>query len=236
MSESGPSQDFTLRRTDWITGCIRSLAAGALHYHRLMVEGAEYLPPQGPVLLLPKHRAYRDILVEAVVLYRFTRRHANYVMKVGLYGILEWIGGVKIVRPKDIRRVKDREARRAQIRWAREENQQTLNYLAWLYRQGECIVSHPEGMRYQDTMGPLQREIVDHLLWVEREFDLRIPLIPVGLEYESLGEPRSQIYFRVGEPIYSDRFGDQDDLIDEVGRRIRLLSGLQQDDPIRPLV
>ena len=114
-----------------------------MRYHRLAVEGGRNLPREGPALILPKHCAYRDILLEGVLLYRFTRRYANYIMKVGLWGVLELMGGIKVVRPKDIRRIADREQRRAEIRRARAANQQMQGYLDGLYQRGEVVVSHP---------------------------------------------------------------------------------------------
>ena len=222
---SVPSADFSLRRKDGFAHLARLLARGVLLYHRIEVQGGEHLPRRGAGLILPKHRAYRDILIEGVVLYRLTGRYATYVMKVGLWGILELLGGVKIVRPKDLRRLKDREARRAEIQRAREANQRTQDYLAWLYARGELIISHPEGMRCQEGMGTLQKEIIEHLLQVERELELRIPVIPVGLEYESYARPRSRVWFRVGEPLYSDQFADSGALIDAIAERIGSLSG-----------
>ena len=64
-----------------------------MRYHRLAVEGGSNLPREGPALILPKHCAYRDILLEGVLLYRFTRRYANYIMKVGLWGVPRVDGG-----------------------------------------------------------------------------------------------------------------------------------------------
>jgi len=219
------STDFALRRKDWIAQVIRVLAKGALTYHRIEVEGMEHLPRQGAALLLPKHRAYRDILIEGVILYRATRRFATYVMKVGLYGVLELLGGIKIVRPKDIHRLTDREAMRTEIRRARRANQRTQDYLTWLYSRGEMVVSHPEGMRFQNTMGAMRKEIVEHALQVEQQLGLRIPLIPIGLEYESYARPGSRVYVRIGEPLYSDQFADQKQLVDAIGERLRALSG-----------
>jgi 1-acyl-sn-glycerol-3-phosphate acyltransferase len=225
LSAGDPSTLMTLRRRHAIAHRVRGLAAGLLVYHRIEVQGAEHLPRQGPALILPKHRAYRDILVEGVVLYRVAGRYANYVMKVGLWGLLELLGGVKIVRPKDVRRLQDREARKAEIRLARQANQRTVEYLSWLYSQGELIVSHPEGMRYQDTMGPMQKEIVEHLLQVERQRDMRIPIIPVGLEYESYVRPRARIWVRVGAPLDSGQFADSRQLVAAIDQRLRALSG-----------
>jgi 1-acyl-sn-glycerol-3-phosphate acyltransferase len=217
---------FKHRRKDRLADVARVAASTALTYHRIAVDRAERLPTQGPALLLPKHHAYRDILIEGVVLHRVTHRYATYVMKTGLFGVLGLLGGVKIVRPKDIRRLKDREARRERIRWAREANQGTMEYLSWLYVMGEMVISHPEGMRYQNTMGPLQKEIIEHLIQVENTHGLRIPIIPIGLEYESYGRPRSWVHVRVGEPFFAADVEDILELMGIVNERIRTLSGL----------
>lgn len=223
---SPPAAGLRLRRCPWLTGLARFVAGGLLSYHRLEVSGAERLPRCGAALLLPKHRYYRDILVEGVVLHRATGRYASYVMKVGLSGALEWMGGVKIVRPKDIRQLRDRDERRRRIAWAREKNRQTLDYLAGLYRAGELVVSHPEGRRCPDAMGPLQGEILEHLRLVEQESGLRVPLIPIGLHYERVNAPRSAVHIRVGEALYADAFADLGALQQAVGERIAELSGM----------
>ena len=224
MAEPEPPPPIQLRRKDGFACAVRLLGKGLLRYHRLTVEGGGHLPRGGPALILPKHRAYRDILVEGVLLYKLTRRYANYVMKAGLYKLLELSGGIRIVRPKDLRRLKNREERKAEILRAREHNQVSLDYLSWLYRKGEMVVSHPEGMRYLDTMGHLQKEIVEHMLQVERHHGLRIPIIPIGLEYESYKRPLSRIHFRVGEPFFSDQVGDVKNVMDLVEDRLRFLS------------
>lgn len=228
MTQDSAPVELTLRRKNWIAGTVRWMAAGALNYHRILVEGGEHLPRQGPGLLLPKHRAYRDILVEGVVLYQETGRLASFVMKVGLWGVLELLGGVKVIRPKDIRRLKDREERRAEIRRARAANQELQNYLTWLYSQDELVVSHPEGMRYQDAMGPVQKEIIEHLLQAEEQLGRSIPLIPIGLAYESYRRPRARVHFRIGEPFHSSQFADAKELMDVVEERLRALSGFSR--------
>ena len=226
MSAEPEHRDFSIKRVDALACCARLLAAGAMRYHRLAVEGGRNLPREGPALLLPKHCAYRDILLEGVLLYRITRRYANYVMKVGLWGILEWMGGVKVERPKDIRRIADREQRRAEIRRARAANQQMQDYLDGLYQRGELVVSHPEGMRYQDELGPLQKGVVEHLVQAEKRLGMRVPLIPIGLEYDSYAQPGARVYFRVDEPLYADSFANINGLMDHLGERLRVLSGL----------
>ncbi len=226
MSAEFAHRDFSIKRIDALACGARLLAAGAMSYHRFAVEGGRNLPREGPALILPKHCAYRDILLEGVLLYRFTRRYANYIMKVGLWGVLELMGGVKVVRPKDIRRIADREQRRAEIRRARAANQQMQDYLDGLYQRGEVVVSHPEGMRYQDKLGPLQKEVVEHLVQAEERLEMRVPLIPIGLEYDSYARPGARVYFRVDEPLYADSFADINELMDHLSNRLRVLSGL----------
>ena len=226
MSAEPEHRDFSRKRIDAFACGVRLLAAGAMRYHRLVAEGGHHLPCEGPALILPKHCAYRDILLEGVLLYRFTRRYANYIMKVGLWGVLELMGGVKVVRPKDIRRIADREQRRAEILRARAANQQMQAYLDGLYQSGELVVSHPEGMRYQDKLGPLQKEVVEHLVQAEERLGMRVPLIPIGLEYDSYARPGARVYFRVDEPLYADSFANINELMDHLGSRLRVLSGL----------
>jgi 1-acyl-sn-glycerol-3-phosphate acyltransferase len=228
LSRSG--QDFRLRRRGVFTDFARHVVNGLLKYHRVVIEGAENLPLEGPALLLPKHRAYRDILIEGIVLHRVTGRYASYVMKAGLFGVLGLLGGVKIVRPKDLRRLKDKQERRRRLEDARRRNLVTLDYLDWLYRQGEIVVSHPEGMRCKEELGPLQKEIVEAVMRTERQAGLRVPLIPVGLQYDSYRRPGGRVYFRIGEPLFTDQFDDVTAIMQVVSRQLEVLSGLTAND------
>ncbi len=225
MSEP-PEDQLSLRRIDALAHAVRLCSAGLLRYHRVVAEGVEHLPREGAGLLLPKHHAYRDILVEGVSLYRYTGRFATFVMKRGLWGVLELAGGVKVTRPKDVRRLKNREERRAAIERARAANNYLQAYLSWLYCNGELVISHPEGMRYQDHMGPLQKEIVEHLLQTQEATGIEVPMIPIGIEYESYARPGSRVFFRVGEPIRAQNLTDLPDVVDQIDGQLRRLSGL----------
>ena len=218
-----PSPVFRLKRKLLYASFARRLAQVALTANRLVFEHGERIPALGPALILPKHCSYRDILVEGVLLHRATRRYANYVMKTGLSAFLELPGGVRIMRPKDIRRAKDRDQRRRRLEEARRRNSDTIEYLAWLYRSGECVISHPEGTRHADSMGILQKEIVEHLVAVEQQSSIRVPMVPVGIEYVPT-KPRSTIHFRVGELLYSDQFEDTASVMSALGESIESLS------------
>ena len=224
MPES--SNEFSLKRIDALACIAHWLGAGVLLYHRLVIEGGHHLPREGPALLLPKHHAYRDIPLEGVLFHRGTRRYATFVMKKGLWGILEHFGGLRVVRPKDVRRIANRADRRLEIARARAANQKMQDYLDGLYGHGEVVISHPEGMRCQGEVGPLQKEVVEHVVRAEQRLGIRVPMIPIGIEYESYARPRSRAYLRVDEPFYADSFADINTLMQHLGDRIRKLSGL----------
>ena len=221
-----PMPDFKLRRIKLLADMIYCASNIVIKYHRIIAEGTENLPYDGPALLLPKHHAYRDILVEGVSLYRYTKRYPTFVMKTGLWGILEHFGGVKVTRPKDIRRLKDKTARRNAIKAARIANHDLQKYLSGLYRNGEIVISHPEGERSSGSMGPLQKEIVEHLLHVQRDHSLRVPIIPIGIEYESYKQPFSKVFFRIGTPIYGEDISELPLLMNNISNDLRCLSGL----------
>jgi 1-acyl-sn-glycerol-3-phosphate acyltransferase len=143
--------------------------------------------------------------------------------------LMEALGGIKVVRPKDIHKLKSRDEKKARLAWAREYNRRAYTYVAWLYSQGEIIIAYPEGMFFGHRLGPIQSGIIKHTLAVEQEHGLQIPIIPIGIEYQSLHQPRSRVYFRIGPPLISTSFADPRDLTSEVKQQLARLSGLETD-------
>jgi 1-acyl-sn-glycerol-3-phosphate acyltransferase len=133
------------------------------------------------------------------------------------------------VRPKDIHKLKSREEKKARLVWARDYNQRAYNYVAWLYTQGEIIIAYPEGMFFSHRLGPIQSGIIKHTLAVEQKHGLQIPIIPIGIEYQNLHQPRSRAYFRIGPPLISTSFADPRDLTAKIKQQLARLSGLEID-------
>lgn len=227
------SGEFVLRRKAWVMQTFMPLLSVAALYHRLAVEGAEYLPQQGAALLLVKHRATRDALLLSLILDRFAHRSGNYLMKgkpsAIFNGILEAAGGIKIIRPKDIYRLESRAAQKACLEQARNLNQHALDYITWLYTQGEIVITFPEGMFYPQRVGVLQTGIIKHTWQFEQENSLHIPLIPIGIEYESLFRPRAQAFFRIGPPLYAASYSSQSQLMRAITQCLAKLSGFAVD-------
>ncbi len=221
------STDRRPRRQPWLFHLCRPFLFLAAHFHRLEVTGIEHAPTQGPALLLVKHRASRDSLLLSWILYHHAGRMGYYLVKrkSPLYNrLVGALGGIGVIRPKDIRRIQGRAQRRAALRRARRSNQQAMAYVAELYIRGELMVIFPEGMFYPTRLGPL------HLGALRQIRDLaphcEIPIVPVGIEYESLGRPRSRSYLRFGAPLSIGDYPELAVLADVIEKQLRVLSGL----------
>ena len=224
------SKSFTLRRKAWVVNFSKPVVKLVSLYHRVTIAGADNLPRHGPALLLVKHRATRDSILLSEILHQYTGRAGNYLMKGKPSGLenslLEALGGIKVVRPKDIHKLKNRAEKKAQLERAREFNQHSYDYITWLFTQGEIVIAYPEGMFFGNRMGPIQSGVIKHALTVEQEVGLQIPIIPLGIKYESLHRPRSQAYFRIGLPLISTQFSNPRDLVTAVEQQLAQLSGL----------
>jgi 1-acyl-sn-glycerol-3-phosphate acyltransferase len=134
------------------------------------------------------------------------------------------LGGIGVIRPKDVLRLPDRERRRSVLQRARRLNRQALNYVGELYTQGELVVIYPEGMFYPTRLGPL------HLGALRQIRDLapqcEVSIVPVGIEYESLHRPRARAYVRFGAPLSIANYSELDVLSDLLKEQLRTLSGL----------
>jgi 1-acyl-sn-glycerol-3-phosphate acyltransferase len=204
-----------------------ALTAG---YHRLTIEGADRLPQEGAGLLLVKHRATRDSLLLSWILYHYTKRMANYLVKYGAAGLppqlLTWVGGIPVIRTKDILKLGTRAERHTRLQQARAMRQQALDYVAWLYTQKELVVVYPEGTFYPHQLGPLQIDSIRHVYETTKETELDIPLIPIGTAYAYQRGRRSQAIFRIGDPCKPRAFSALAPLVDEIREQLRRLSGL----------
>ncbi|MDP1696005.1 MAG: 1-acyl-sn-glycerol-3-phosphate acyltransferase [archaeon] len=193
---------MNLRRNNIIHSFCEYITRLALYsYHKIEYEGSENIPSHGPALLLPKHTSLKDIMLEGAFLKGQCNRYGNWVMKSGLPGMYSLLGGIKIKRPKDIKKIKDKKKRRAILEQAKEFNKQTIQYIEWIYRNGEIVIVHPEGTRTVGKVNTLKKELVDFTLEISEKYSLNIPVIPIGIEYESLGSPRSKVYLRAGKQL-----------------------------------
>ena len=189
--------------------------------YKIECSGSENIPNKGPVLLLPKHQTIADILIESIFLKKYCKRKGNWMMKSSLPGILDYIGGIKIKRPKDIRKIKNREERMEVIIKAREDYKKIKDYTEFLYKNREIVVVHPEGTRKKGEMGQLKTELINFTKQIQEKYNMIIPAIPIGIEYVK-SFPKSKIYLRAGKTLDITR----PDLMDVLEQEIKKLSNL----------
>lgn len=212
-----------IKRSDTIYDICHALAKPIMHsYHKVQYEGAQHIPEQGPALVIAKHQSLQDIILEGIFLRTYCQRQGNWVMKSRLPGILKYLGGIKVKRPRDL--PKDRKQRKKQIQGAKDQNKEANQYIEWLLQQGEIIVAHPEATRSPYRMAPFRKEIFTLAKRVQREHGIEIPVIPLGIEYDpSIWAPRSRVCVRAGKPSKAVTPG----LADKVSKELYSLSNLQ---------
>ena len=188
--------------------------------YRLCYSGAENIPRQGTALILPKHQSMEDIIHEGIFFMKHLRRGAYWVMrKSGLPKVLERLGGVAINRPCDLHKILDREERRKAIEAAKAENDAARGYVKLLYRNGELVVVHPEGTRSPGRIGKVRSDFIDLARAVQEDCGIRIPAIPMGIEYT----PNGEVFVRAGEPLDVSQPG----IVEAVEEEMRRLSNIR---------
>jgi len=174
--------------------------------------GMENIPEQGPALLLPKHQSHWDTLLEGDLLRR-RGRLANLVMKYSLPRFFEYGGGIRVSRPKDMLRLREKIRRmgygnqktkkiRKKMRDMKKNNIEAMRYVGFLLcSEDEIVIIHPEGTRVENAMGELQMGIINYVGEIERPPMIKIPAIPIGIEYEDTEKIRPRVNVRVGKPL-----------------------------------
>jgi 1-acyl-sn-glycerol-3-phosphate acyltransferase len=223
---------LTPRRKPQLVRAVMPLLTAIARLHRTRIEGAEHLPREGSALLLVKHRATRDTLLLAWLLYHHTRRTANYVMKRGAAGLppglVEAFGGIPVIRAKDVLRLQTRGERKALLARARTREQEVRRYLARLYAHDEVIVVYPEGMFYPHRLGPLDGGAVRQIFALEAASAKAVPVIPIGTAYGDSNRLCPQATFHVGPPHYAQTYPTPSAMMAAIRAQLTTLSGLDE--------
>ncbi len=216
-----------LKRNELFYNLILGALGGLIEfYNEIESSGIENIPKEGPALILPKHQAYRDIIIEGQILRTYCNRSGNWVMKSSLPDFFKYIGAVKIIRFKEIRKrakkIKNEGKRREFLEESRLFNQRSMEYIEFLYKNNELVVAHPEGTRVRNKMGTVKTGVIDVTREIQERLGIKIPVIPMGIEYNPFSKFRSKVYVRVGEPLDVNTF----DLEKIVENEIRKLSNI----------
>jgi 1-acyl-sn-glycerol-3-phosphate acyltransferase len=154
-------------------------------FYRLKVQGLEFVPPEGPVILCPKHQRWEDIPVVGLAL----PRPLHFIAKVELFRrpvireFLRSLGGVPV----------DRQSPRATL--------SSFRALLPLLKQRASIVVFPEGTYVRRRVGPGKHRLLQLLLKLQSANGLHsLPFVPVGISYQ----PRAvgyEVSVKLGPPL-----------------------------------
>jgi glycerol-3-phosphate O-acyltransferase/dihydroxyacetone phosphate acyltransferase len=196
-----------------------------LFFRDIEVEGRVYVPPAGPVLLVPNHA---NALVDPLLLLtaldrRVTVTAKNVLAKNPLLGLLlRGLGAVTFHRREDV-------GKGADLR----QNVRSLQRCRDVLAGGGALCLFPEGVSHSDPgLRPFHTGAARIALdYVRRDGDPGgLVIVPVGLLYTEKDRFRSGVWLRFGEPLSVAQWqedhpeADAADLTAEVRRRVEALT------------
>ena len=175
----------------------------------LKVEGLEFLPAQGPMIICPKHQRWEDIPMVGIAVPRCL----HYIAKVELFRrplqreFLSALGGVPV----------DRDRPRATL--------SSFKRLLPLLRDQAAIVLFPEGTYIRDGVGAGKHRLIQMLLRFQGQRGVGLLSFgPVGLRYEKSADGY-QVFLRLGPPLRAAQASQAKALTDTLMAEIARLSG-----------
>jgi putative membrane protein len=221
---------------------IRSVCRLAARRIDLRVEGLEHLPATGPAVLAARHfHHFYDGCALIAVLPRPLRvlvtldwleHAAGLRLMRGACRVARWPVVVRSrfgVRPGDPIRARPATAARRQLLAATRE-------AVGLLRRGELLLVFPEGYptidpgytpkSADDAFLPFAPGFLSFVALAERDGITRVPVVPVGLEYQR--RDRWHVTVRFGHPLTRSPGVDSGTQIAAIEEEVRRLSGLER--------
>jgi 1-acyl-sn-glycerol-3-phosphate acyltransferase len=220
----------------------QSIRAGCrliAHRIEITVDGLQHLPPEGPAILAARHFHH---LYDGCALIAVVPRPVHIVVtldwmhnKVGkpLLEAACRAAGWPIVPRTGGQRLLNATTGPGTSMRARQQLLSATRECVELLNAGQFLLVFPEGYPNIDpgytpklndeAWLPFQPGFVRIALIAEREARIRVPIIPVGLQYER-GE-RWQVAVRIGEPLKLDRDADAARQVRVIENQVRQLSG-----------
>ena len=200
----------------------------------LTVDGMKHLPEKGPVILAARH--YHHLHDGCAVVAAIPR-------PVHILVGLDWVDNPAGRRVMDaacaaarwpvVLRRKDPDARVSseELRALRVSMQESIELL----QDGRILLVFPEGYPTIDPSYtpkandseflPFQSGVV-RLASAASARGVRTPIVPVGFEY--IPGERWTVTMRFGEPVFVESRSDEPDVLDELNRQVRRLSGVEE--------
>ncbi|MDX2241248.1 MAG: lysophospholipid acyltransferase family protein [Leptolyngbyaceae cyanobacterium bins.302] len=166
----------------------------SLYFSRIVIQGLEHLPVNGPVVLAPKHFSRWDpVVIELLSLEPFWfMTNANQ-----FEGVQGWFIRRMGAFPVDLARPKVSSFRTAIA----------------LLQAGKKLVLFPEGGIVRDQpIRPLKTGLARLVLQAEASLDAgSIPVVPIAIHYHPQVQPRAAVTLHIAPPLYSANFQQADE-------------------------
>jgi 1-acyl-sn-glycerol-3-phosphate acyltransferase len=218
---------------------IRAICRLAVRRIDLQVEGLEYLPRSGSVLIAARHfHHFWDGCALLAVVPRPLRLVVtldwlqNPIARTALAAACTAAGWPVVPRTSAGGGSVARADRAANAR--HDLLVATRESVGWL-RQGGALLVFPEGFPNVDPHGtpklddcdflPFQSGFLRFVALSERGAACRVPIVPVGLEY--VRGQRWRVIVRIGPPLAFTPGGDRASQVDAVEEQVRRLSGMR---------
>tara|TARA_Y100000310_G_scaffold61961_1_gene57206 strand:- start:8954 stop:9619 length:666 start_codon:yes stop_codon:yes gene_type:complete len=149
-------------------------------------------------VLLPNHQKWIDIPLEGILLKRKLCREGNYIMKGSLPNwLFEPLGGISIIRDKEMMILAGKYGRRKAIKAAREREDDIYGYdIPNLLARDEIIITHIEGTRRNEKEVEIGRANVKNIMKSQKAYGEQITFVPLDIKYEE-----KNITLKIGNPI-----------------------------------
>lgn len=161
----------------------------SLYFRRIVIQGLEHLPVNGPVILAPKHFSRWD----PVVIGLLSLEPFWYMTNANQFeGIQGWFIRRLGAFPVDLARPKVSSFRTAIA----------------LLQAGKKLVLFPEGGIVRDQpVRPLKTGLARLVLQAEASLgEGSIPVVPIAIQYHPQVQPRAAVTIHIAPPLYSADF------------------------------
>lgn len=166
------------------------------YFRKVKIVGREFIPKEGPYIFVANHpSAFMDPIVVATSI-----KPSVYFIAAGEYvgkGVKGWffqkaLHMIPVFRPS------------TRPEEAHKNKDMFLKCHEHLTKRGALLI-FPEGVSLTDKkLKPLKTGTVRIALGAEQanDFELNIPIIPIGLNYSDPHQFRSDLFVKIGAPIY----------------------------------
>jgi glycerol-3-phosphate O-acyltransferase / dihydroxyacetone phosphate acyltransferase len=173
------------------------------YYADVVVQGAERVPAQGPLLVVANHP---NALVDALLVASVLRRRVLLTAKATLFEhpvvapLLRLVGVVPLRRASD-----ERAGAGGSVAVAR--NSDAFQAVRAALRAKSAVLVFPEGISHDQTeLAPLKTGAARMALDAKSSGIFGLMLVPIGLVYERKEAPGTRVLVRIGDPIDIDRW------------------------------